>query len=51
MVGGPTKNEHFQDTKSVIAGAELMQMLRKGQLMLEGADKMTFAEKFYALAE
>jgi len=26
-------------------------MIRKGQMMMEGADKMSFAEQFYALAE
>ncbi|WP_217992382.1 hypothetical protein [Nitrosomonas ureae] len=26
-------------------------MIRKCQMMMEGADKMSFAEQFYALAE
>ena len=41
----------FQSAKNVLAGIELMHMIRKGQMMMEGADKMSFAEQFYALAE
>ena len=40
----------FQSAKNILAGIELMHMIRKGQMM-EGADKMSFAEQFYALAE
>ena len=36
---------------NVLAGIELMHMIRKGQMMMEGADKMSYAEQFYALAE
>ena len=39
----------FQSAKSILAGIELMHMIRKGQMM-EGADEMSFAEQFYALA-
>ena len=40
----------FQSAKSILAGIELMHMIRKGQLMMEGADDLTFADQFYALA-
>ncbi|PTQ86091.1 transposase-like protein [Nitrosomonas ureae] len=41
----------FQSAKNILAVIELMHMIRKGQMMMEGADKMSFAEQFYALAE
>jgi len=41
----------FQSAKNILAGIELMHMIRKGQMMMEGADKISFAEQFYALAE
>ena len=41
----------FQSAKNILAGIELMHMIRKGQMMMERADKMSFAEQFYALAE
>jgi len=34
----------------VLAGIELMHMIRKGQLLLKGCNEMSFADKFYALA-
>jgi putative transposase len=40
----------FQSAKNVLSGIELMHMIRKGQLMMEEAEKMSFAEQFYALA-
>jgi putative transposase len=40
----------FQSAKSILAGIELMHMIRKGQLMMEGSDEMSFADQFYALA-
>jgi transposase-like protein len=40
----------FRSAKNVLAGIELMHMIRKGQLMIVGGDKMSFAEQFYALA-
>jgi putative transposase len=39
----------FQTAKSVLAGIELMHMIRKGQLMMEGCKEESFAEQFYAL--
>ncbi|HRB46814.1 MAG TPA: IS6 family transposase [Nitrosomonas sp.] len=41
----------FQSAKNILAGIELMHMIRKGQIMMEGADKMSYAEQFYALSE
>ena len=41
----------FQSAKNILAGIELMHMIRKGKIMMEGADKMSYAEQFYALAE
>ena len=38
----------FQSAKSVIAGIELMHMIRKGQ-MIKGCGKASFADQFYAL--
>ena len=40
----------FKTAKCVLAGIELMHMIRKGQLMLEGCNEMSFSDKFYALA-
>ena len=40
----------FQSAKSVIAGIELMHMIRKGQL-INGCGKASFADQFYALAK
>ena len=36
--------------RDVLAGVELMHMIRKGQFALDGADAMSFADQFYALA-
>ena len=41
----------FRSAKSILAGIELMHMIRKGQLMMEGADDLSFADQFFALAE
>ena len=41
----------FYSARNVLAGIELVHMIRKGQMMMEGANKMSFAEQFYALAE
>ena len=38
----------FQSAKCVLAGIELMHMIRKGQFMLEGCNEMSFADQFYA---
>ena len=40
----------FRAAKCVLAGIELMHMIRKGQILLEGCIKLSFAEPFYALA-
>jgi transposase-like protein len=40
----------FRAAKNVLAGIELMHMIRKGQLMLQGCIKLSFADQFYALA-
>ena len=40
----------FYAAKNVLASIELMHMIRKGQLMLNGSESMPFAEQFYALA-
>jgi len=33
----------------VLAGIELMHMIRKGRFILKGSDEMSFADQFYAL--
>ncbi|MBC3809714.1 IS6 family transposase [Undibacterium seohonense] len=40
----------FHAAKSILAGIELMYMIRKGQLMFGGTEEMSFADQFYALA-
>ena len=40
----------FRAAKCVLAGIELMHMIRKGQFLLESCIKLSFAEQFYALA-
>ena len=40
----------FRAASSVLAGVELMHMIRKGQFAIDGADAMSFADQFYALA-
>ena len=40
----------FRSAKNVLAGIELMHMIRKGQLLLEGCIELSFADQFYALA-
>ena len=40
----------FRSARNVLMGIELMHMIRKGQMLIAGGDKMTFAEQFYALA-
>lgn len=42
--------QSFHSAKSILTGIELMHMIRKGQLNMEGSDKMSFANQFYALA-
>jgi transposase-like protein len=40
----------FRSARNVLAGIELMHMIRKGQFMIEGADEMSYADQFYVLA-
>ena len=40
----------FWAAKAVLAGIELMHMIRKGQLSAEKGQDLSFAEQFYALA-
>ena len=40
----------FWSAGSVLAGIELIHMVRKGQFAIDGADAMSFADQFYALA-
>jgi len=40
----------FRAARNVLAGIELMHMIRKGQLLLEGSTELSFADQFYALA-
>ena len=40
----------FQAARSVLAGIELMHMIRKGQFAIDGLADMLFAEQFLALA-
>jgi len=40
----------FRSGQNILARFELMHMIRKGQFMMEGADDLSFADQFYALA-
>ncbi|MDB5744308.1 MAG: family transposase [Polaromonas sp.] len=40
----------FRSASNVLAGIELMHMIRKGQIMLQGCSELSFAEQFYALS-
>lgn len=40
----------FRAACSVLAGIELMHMIRKGQMNVTGAKDQSFAEQFYSLA-
>jgi putative transposase len=40
----------FRAANAVLAGIELMYMIRKGQLSAEKGKDLSFAEQFYALA-
>ncbi len=40
----------FHAAKSILAGIELMHMIRKGQSYLAGSEEMSFADQFYVLA-
>ena len=40
----------FRPARNILAGIELMHMIRKGQCAIEGAITLSFADQFYALA-
>jgi putative transposase len=40
----------FLSASSVLAGIELMHMIRKGQFAIDGVDAMSFTQQFFALA-
>ena len=40
----------FQAAAKVLAGIELMHMIRKSQMVLKGCEGMSYANQFYALA-
>ena len=40
----------FRAARNVLVGIELMHMIHKGQLMLQGCSELSFADQFYALA-
>jgi transposase-like protein len=40
----------FRSAGAVLAGIELMHMIRKAQFAIDATDAMSFAEQFYALA-
>jgi putative transposase len=40
----------FRTARNVLAGIELMHMIRKGQLLLQGGNERYLADQFYALA-
>ena len=40
----------FRPARNVLAGIELMHMIRKGQLLLKGCSELSFADQFYGLA-
>jgi putative transposase len=42
--------QSFRSASNVLAGIELMHMIRKGQMGMPGAGMMSFADQFYALA-
>jgi transposase-like protein len=39
----------FRAAQCVLAGIELMHMIRKGQIMIAGCAEISFADQFYAL--
>ena len=40
----------FHAAKNILAGIELMHMIRKGQLNIAVVEELSFADQFYALA-
>lgn len=48
----PTLNfKSFRSASSVLAGIELIHMIRKGQLEIDNSEAMLFADQFSAMAE
>jgi putative transposase len=39
----------FRSARKVLAGIELMHMIRKGQMIVAEGNKLAFAEQFYTL--
>ena len=40
----------FRSARNILAGIELMLMIRNGHLLMEGVDTMPFADQYCALA-
>jgi transposase-like protein len=40
----------FRAARNVLAGIELMHMVRKGQMIVAEGEELSFADQFYALA-
>ena len=40
----------FRSARNILAGIELMHMIRNGHLLMEGVDTMSFADQYYAMA-
>ena len=40
----------LQSAKCILAGIELMHIIRNWQLLLKGCNEMSFADQFYAVA-
>ena len=40
----------FRSARNILAGIELMHIIRNGQLLMEGIDTMFFADQYYAMA-
>ncbi len=40
----------FRSAGNVLAGVELMHMIRKGQFVIDGVGTTSFTDQFYALA-
>ena len=50
MKSTPAAARRSRYAKSVLAGVELMHVIRKGQLAIDGAQMVSYADQFYALA-
>jgi hypothetical protein len=44
------KPKSFRAARNILAGVELMHLIRKGQRMMKGCSELPFANQFYALA-